>query len=91
MAEKYRFTPEADRMARESITEQPSFDTKEEATKHALEKMKKQRIYEVWQGDGKFYVSAPDAWEWMFRKGFKQIYDTGALADMMDTDEIEEV
>ena len=87
MAE-YRFNKEIEALANEAISEQAAFDTEEEAVEDAKKKVAKDPVYQIWQGEGKYVVSAPEAWEWLLRKGYKMIHDT---KELMNEGTIEEV
>ena len=77
----------------ELLSKQPAFNTKEEAIKEALKKLKSERIYEIWQDpyENRFLVCHPQSFETLYRRGYEKVLGTGDLVDRMDHEEIEEV
>lgn len=76
------------------IAKQPAFDTKEQAVSAALKLIEQKKDYpEIWQDPKgeKFLVANAQAFEQLYRSGYKKAVDTGELVDMLRTDEIEEV
>lgn len=78
--------------AKNRISEQPAFNTEEEARKRALEELRKEETTEVWKTpDGKYIACNWRAFEAAVRLGCERIVDSGHLADDLQIDEIDEV
>lgn len=76
---------------KEIVQEQAIFDSENKALKDAIDKNKKDPLYEIWVKDGEYVVSDPDAWEELYRLGYERLYDTREILKMINTDNIEEV
>lgn len=69
---------------KEKVSKLPAYDTKDKAVEAAVLQEKKDKICEIWQepGGGKFVVANPDAYEALYRAGYKKILDDIELHDI---------
>ena len=79
--------------AKDLISKQPVFDSKEKAIHAAIQANKKMAVYEVWQepNGGRYIVASPESFETLYREKYKKILDSSTLVDIERGEHIDEI